>query len=399
MKKVSNIISLALVFASLCSCEVKPLEQPQPDVDGPSDYLPIEFGVNISTRAQIVAGGEGATLEELGVIGYQYANQAGSNWNTAKATTRPNVFTDHPQTLTLNGNYYDVMDKDTGGPKLYYWTGNKYAFFAVCPLGNSNVVISGDELPDTPYVTYKLDKSSVDGMADVMTSSRTDLTASSRYVTFNMIHRLSAVDVDVCNIYEYSYKVDDVTNFEEIDIEITDLSLRFENLHYDTSTIYLDAAGHSVPGASAGYGRTVTYQLIKEGSDEPVEVEFKTDEDAENYQLTAENGMSMFFIPQDDTDLNVTVDVKFKKKRTDGTYLINNNYDYVYDAEGNKTDETEAEGFGTEFFYASKATDFEQSLDEGYRYYVSLNFTSAAVSINIVTAAQWTDQNIDHEFE
>ena len=420
MKRANYIYALAFVLATVSACETKQWEQPMPDNNEPSSYLPIEFGIDIiDTRAQIVEGGENATLDELGVIGYQYANQTGSNWSTAKSTARPDVFDNHPHRLTLgDGDNYYVIDGNTTTdsegntiPK-YTWSGNKYAFFAIYPRSHSSMTLSGANIPNTPYVTYTVDRNDVDNMADVMTSARKDLTATNRYVTFHMLHRLSAVDVEVHNIYEYSYTADETTHYENIDIEIVDLKLTFNKLHYDSSKIYLDesevismvnaGAATSYKGQvpTKGNDTSAEYHLISEDAgDDAIVVPFKDNENNDNYHLTADKSMTMFFIPQDEDDLEVSVNVKFRKKRPGGSYLINDNYNYEYDENGSVTSSTPADGYGTEYFFAEKNTAFEQSLDEGYRYYVSLNFTSAAVSINIITAAQWTDQEIDHEFE
>ena len=45
-----------------------------------------------------------------------------------------------------------------------------------------------------------------------------------------------------------------------------------------------------------------------------------------------------------------------------------------------------------------KTSKFEQELIEGSRYYIVLSFTSAAVSINIVTAAAWDEVPVEYEF-
>ena len=49
-------------------------------------------------------------------------------------------------------------------------------------------------------------------------------------------------------------------------------------------------------------------------------------------------------------------------------------------------------------FSIDKETDFNQALVEGTRYYIVLNFTSEAVSINIITAEAWDDKTVDYEF-
>lgn len=439
-----------LALVALCGCESKQLELPTPNDNNPhggssSSYLPIEFGVDIlNTRAEIIEGGEGVTLDELGVVGYQYANLTGSYWSTAKSTARPNVFRDTPHALTLadGATYYELEDgftTDAEGKRVptYTWSGNKYAFFAVYPLkkaGMDFMELSTATEPNTPYVVYTVDRSDEANMADIMTCARKDLTATNRYVAFHMVHRLSAVDVEVCNIYEHSWQtteeVDGVetttTHFENIDIEIVDLLVTFKNLHYASSKIYLDDTETftiegkeyvgQVPTLAAD--NTAQYQLIKENTDAVIAVPYKVDDDADNFQLTADKDMTMFFIPQEQNDLSVEVTVKFRKKfrdditpaelpedansykEVDGSYyIVNYNKDNTYDGEGNLTGSTNADGYGTENFYATKTTNFEQSLEERFRYYVSLNFTSAAVSINIITAAQWTDKDVNHEFE
>ena len=394
MKRINNILAWAFVFGTLVGCSHEQLEMPSSEESNPSSGPVMEFGVNIGSRAQIIEGGEGTTLDELGLYGYQYANQMGSTWSTAKTTARPNVFDNTPEPLTYedeDGYYYPS--------KTYEWTGQKYAFFAHYPFEHSSFTNSPATEPNTPYLTYTVDRSDVSKMADIMTSARTDLTAVNRYVTFHMIHRLSAVDVDVCNIYQYNETTgegdDAVTTSQNVEIEIHSLVLNFSNLHYASSKIYLDAGGNSVPVEAAN--PTASYALIND----TISIPYKTNEDAENYHLSADNDLSMFFIPQKQDDLAVSVDIKFKKKLPNGTFLTNKDKVYTYDNAGNKTGEENAEGYGTEFFYVSnKSVNFEQSLDEGYRYFVTLNFTSAAVSINIVTAAQWEDSDdIKHEFD
>lgn len=411
MKRTSNILATVFILASLYGCGNKQLELPLTGDDDTSSRLPIEFGVDIAgSRAPIVEGGPGATLERLGVIGYQYANQSGSNWNTAKETARPNVFNYHPQVLKLSDSYYDTIDNANPSNVVEYsWSGNKYAFFAFYPHDHSKVTLSEESVSGTPYVTYTVDKSDVSNMADIMTDVRKELTASSRYVTFHMIHRLSAIDVEVCNIYEHVWTEEGVTYSENVDIEITDLKLTFTDLKYESSKIYLDdSEGHEPKEASV---KTATYHLVEKDIDAPVSIPFQDDDEDPNTQLTADNEMTMFFIPQEydldkNDDLKVSVEIEFRKRRHDSTpdnptddYLINQNIDYTFDNEGNVTETVNAKGYGTEFFYATKNTSFEQSMDEGHRYYVLLNFTSAAVSISIVAAARWDDIEIDHEFE
>jgi hypothetical protein len=87
----------------------------------------------------------------------------------------------------------------------------------------------------------------------------------------------------------------------------------------------------------------------------------------------------MIFIPQENTDLEVTTTVSFKKRRPNGEYLTDTN--------------------GTEVFTQTIETPFKQPLKEGSRYYLQMTFTSSAVSISIITSDEWDDIKVDYEFE
>ena len=109
MKRINNILAWAFVFGTLVGCSHEQLEMPSSEESNPSSGPVMEFGVNIGSRAQIIEGGEGTTLDKLGLYGYQYANQMGSTWSTAKTTARPNVFDNTPEPLTYedeDGYYY-----------------------------------------------------------------------------------------------------------------------------------------------------------------------------------------------------------------------------------------------------------------------------------------------------
>ena len=87
----------------------------------------------------------------------------------------------------------------------------------------------------------------------------------------------------------------------------------------------------------------------------------------------------MIFIPQEETDLEVTTTVKYKKRRPNGEYLTDEN--------------------GDDVFTQTIETPFNQPLKEGSRYYLQMTFTSSAVSISIITSDEWDDIKVDYEFE
>jgi hypothetical protein len=87
----------------------------------------------------------------------------------------------------------------------------------------------------------------------------------------------------------------------------------------------------------------------------------------------------MIFIPQENTNLEVSTTVSFKKRRPNGDYLTDNE--------------------GNDVFTQTIETPFNQALKEGSRYYLQMTFTSAGVSISIITSDEWDDIKVDYEFE
>ena len=201
--------------------------------------------------------------------------------------------------------------------------------------------------------------------------------SSSPYVYFDFYHRLSAVDVVAMNFYEYSYDDSDAENTvitEKITIEIVDLALQFVNVKYQEAKIYLDRRIPSERTEAAG--TMPYYQIISEDSGSGIYINYN--EDATLRPITAQNNSSMIFIPQENTDLEVTTTVKYKKRRPNGEYLTEN---------------------GNAVFTQTIETPFKQSLKEGSRYYLQMTFTSSAVSISIITSDEWDDISVDYEFE
>jgi hypothetical protein len=201
--------------------------------------------------------------------------------------------------------------------------------------------------------------------------------SSSPYVYFDFYHRLSAVDVVAMNFYEHSY--DDPNNAntvitEKITIDIVDLALQFKNVHYQEAKIYLD---RRIPSErTPAVGTNPNYQIISQDSGSGIYINYN--EDATLRPITAQNNSSMIFIPQEESDLEVTTTVKYKKRRPNGEFI--------------------SEG-GSDVFTQTIETPFKQPLKEGSRYYLQMTFTSSAVSISIITSDEWDDISVDYEFE
>lgn len=399
-----------------------------------------DIDVNISVDAgkyitfQTSANTRGTLIEDkyikgsFGVYGYEY--DFSKSWTGQRAVALPNVFWNEE-----NGNKMPLKVSENAGFYTYYaknadaedagqinWTGNRYAFFAYYPY---NLETSGMNVEGSPYLTYSVDRKNAKNHIDVMTGGVSQLLASecNNTVSFSMAHRLAGVDVSISNVYVHSYKGDNGINIDEdVDIEISELQIDFENLMYDKAKIFLEK-NRFVPALNSVLENiqgetTASYKLIgmDSNSGETTFTVLPTEKD--NTNITKATGTSMTFIPQPyDPDngipgLEVTATVTYRMKGTQSGYFekakVNEEGDYVdaagneipLDANGNPTQELYYEGSAERPFKVIKKSTFTQPLVESSRYYVVLTFTSEAVSINIITAAEWEelDHPVDIEF-
>ena len=160
------------------------------------------------------------------------------------------------------------------------------------------------------------------------------------------------------------------------------------------------------------------YNLIGTGGDIGTSVRVEPTTTTKT-NITADADATMTFIPQETTDLKVTANIQYRLKGVgSGNYVGHlrvNDEGHSVDSSGNVTDdptkyvydgvtqaELTAQGIAgeadNEYITAVKTTDFSRTLDENTRYYIVLNFTSEAVSINIITAEKWDEVPVDYEF-
>lgn len=454
MRRLYNILAIAALLISFTSCERDTVYED--DVTSPEDIIIpadnyITFHADANTRAALQTGDY---IDGFGVYGYKY--DFNGTWNGQRPVAKPNVFwnldesTKVPLKVTYDGGIYSYTadgspDMAEGGNGQVKWSGSRYAFWAYYPYEgyDTNFAISGMEQEGAPYVTYTVDRGtfgangdvttygSTRNMYDVMTGGISQVTAASNgnTVTFTMRHRLSAVDVSISNVYQHDYVTDGVNHTEDVDIEISDLKLNFENLKYNSAKIFLEQ-DKSIPAlntvltpANAGSMRAI-YNLIGTDGDidtpdtsgTSVSIEPTT---TTKTNITADADATMTFIPQETTDLKVTANIQYRLKGVgSGNYVGHlkvNDEGHPVDSAGNVTDdptkyvydgvtreELTAQGIagkaGDKYITAVKTTDFNRTLDENTRYYIVLNFTSEAVSINIITAEKWDEVPVDYEF-
>ena len=362
MKRANYLFLLVIVL--LCGCSKSDITPDDQIIVPTKPYIYLDAGV--STRALLVGG---TVLNQIfGVYGFTY--DFNNTWSTYRVTAKPNVFDDVPQRVIYNNGSYQYSP-------VKEWQGGKYTFFAYYPY---SLQTSDGNDEGTPYITYGPDFYSTAQHTDVMTAMFEDTSlSSSPYVYFDFYHRLSAVDVVAMNFYEHSYedpKNDNTVITEKITIDMVDLALEFKNVQYQEAKIYLD---RRIPSerTPADAGINPFYQIISQDSGSGIYLNYN--EDATLRPITAQNNSSMIFIPQENTDLEVTTTVKYKKRRPNGEFL------------------TDTEG--KDVFTQIIETPFNQPLKEGSRYYLQMTFTSSAVSISIITSDEWDDISVDYEFE
>lgn len=432
MKHIFNISLFAILAMTLAGCEYGSnlggnnggSEEIEIPLTG--DY--ISFWTDIETRAELVT--TNYIEQSLGLICYKY--DPTNSWGAYQVSATPNEDAlgedqEYPTELVYEGGTYTY-----GTPVS--WEPMKYAFFAYTPYKNDAVVPSGADVEKTPYVEYTLDTKDATKHADVITGYAVNCYAAiNKYVTFRMKHRLSAVDIAAVNYYDYSYpsgavdaEGEPIYTTEKVTIEIKSMTAKFTNLKYGSSRIYLDHNIASVP-VELPEGTKPTYSIV--GTDG---YDLMPSTSSEFDYISVDQETTMLFIPQEDdiendTDnLGVEVVVNYKKCRPDGTYLWTvvetvteggKEREYKVDIPAGSTDEyiatinpnPDVEGpitvlgrntDGTDGVFTTEQTaTFEQSLEEEYRYYALLTFTSHAVSINILTAAAWNENVVDYEFD
>lgn len=373
--KIVKSIWVALGFLWMMGCSQ---EEGLPSMKDVKEGY-IYFNTETDSRADLVTDMEN---KQFAVTAFNYS----SDWNTAKAKATPNVF--HNQLIKWEDNKhtYDT-DNATTGNQLKMWEGGKrYTFFAHYPhqSQHTNIAISSATTENTPYITYTLDPNK---MVDVMTASLfdTDNTASNA-VGLTFKHRLVAMDIQARNL------IDPVTiNGTEtsVYIKLTALTMTFTNQKYNQAKIWLDKEMGMETSTAAGWSATQNYTMIPGGEVILEPMGDASDEDA-SVNVSGEMGTTLIFLPQEGTNaddcLQGQVSFTYKYVKADGSDFKNNE---LRDEQGHKIEPQS----GPINFTTGKA------MVSGRKYAFQMNFSRTMVTIGIVEQGEWTDKNIDIEFE
>ncbi|MBQ8272956.1 MAG: fimbrillin family protein [Bacteroidaceae bacterium] len=349
-----------LALSALCGCDSNTLDDIENEVQLPL-YGYIHFDTQAPTRAGLVED----MKRNFGVMGYSWEyNDANDVWNTVKVQATPNEF-------------YATMVKYSDGLHSYDdplvpWKVNcKYTFFGYYPHeseSDGSVAVSGANVEGTPYLTYTLPTDPAK-MQDVMTASvyNTDY-RSSREVALTFKHRLAAVDVQMINL---NAKFGD----KDVHVKLTDLKLNFTNLKYNKAKVWMDE--------SMGMDRTeavnkeASYSMATPLTVVPSDV-------ASGTINMLSSGSPLILIPQE-------VDGTTQSLRGSVTF----NLAYV-DGNGDAITLTDP---GVKTGPHSYDIVFDGDLVAGRKHVIQLVFTRDAVSVQIIPPSEWTDNNVDIEFE
>lgn len=393
------------------------------EIEIPTTGNYITFSTDIYTRADLVT--TNYVEDTFGVFTYKY--DPSTSWGAYRTTAKPD------QGALGQDGYITAVTYDNGSyaygePKP--WESMKYAFLAYYPYNHDSVTPSGVDVMGPPYVTYNLDQSDAANHADVITGYAANCYAAvSKNVTFRMSHRLAAVDVAAVNYYDYAYESgkdgnNPIYTTEKVTIEIESMTATFTNLKYGSAKFYIDRSIDTERTEIAA-GTKPQYPIVDAGG---YELQPSASSGSDFDYISVDQSTTMLFIPQEDENLaidtdnlKVDVEVEYKKRRPDGTYLwtvvetvsetdeqgnpVVRKYmvDVPENSDTSDIDPNPDAGGTIEvegpLFTTTQTATFDQSLQEEYRYYALLTFTSHAVSINILTAAAWDENPVDYEFD
>lgn len=372
MNKHYILLTYLLIASVFVSCNKSEIPSQDDNTSIEIDKSYILFDVGISTRGAL---NEAKVLtDNFNVLGYQYPGE----WKYANTTLLPNVFGDEngPQLVKYESGIF------TYNP-MRRWTGNTYSFFAYYPIDNENLILfdNGSTRRGIPYITYNLPNTNDPrDLIDVLTAGYLNTGVSqstANTVSFEMVHRLSAIDICARNNYKYDHDNNPETDGVAVNIEITNFEITFNNIK-TSAKLYLDTITPEITTETGSTG-TRSYQIIGNagwGMNSVVLTPNNNENPNLQYITTATKGKetTLIVIPQEDLDCHIKL--TYQKKYT----------------ENNTNIETPVT--------VEKDITFTNKLVEGYRYYLDLTFTSEAVSVRVDSTNSWEDlDDVEHKFE
>ena len=395
----------------------------------------MQFSTEVSTRSKLATDMKG---KAFGVIGYEYSSTA--FWSGAKSTTTPQAFYNLRVDCDVNTGVcqYDSENPSQSGNNPKSWEDYRYAFFAYHPFNGAGITLSGQDVTNTPMLTYTYgwlnqagDISVYDSNSpifDLMTAEAVDVTGEGGgRVNLDFKHRMFALEVLVNNynenVYEYEkdadgnfildkngnkvYKLDEdgnkvivpdyylkdengqlVTdeNGDPILItnnarqKISNLKLTLEGLQNTSMTIPLSTkSDEAAPIYTKGTIGKRTFKISDREVEIPAFNEVTEDGRGEGVatsisKMGSNNGGYLMLIPQVGSNDGLT-----------GTLVWDQLDDFIEDS----GDETAVSNV------FNSTIDFEP----GKLYQVYINFVGDGITIALIAAGNWDNHNVTHTFE
>lgn len=433
MRKFIYIIFAAALIAISCEQELQVIDPGNGKL--PIFYGYMQFSTEVSTKSKLATDMKG---KAFGVIGYEYSSTA--FWSGAKSTTKPNAFYNQRVDCDANNGLcqYDWTTPSLAGNKPKPWGDYRYAFFAYHPFNGNGITLSGDNVTNTPTLTYTYgwlnqtnDITVYDSNSpifDLMTAEAVDVTGDgSGRVNLDFKHRMFALEVLVNNynenVYEYEkdadgnfildkdgnkvYKLDEdgnkiiapgyylkdengqlVTDEKGDPIwinnnarqKISNLKLTLEGLQNTSMTIPLSTKkDEAQPIYTKGSVGKRTFKISDGEIEIPAFNEVTEDGRGEGVatsisKMGSENGGYLMLIPQANSNEGIT-----------GTLVWDQLDEFIEDS-GNESAVSNV---------FNSTIDFEP----GKLYQVYINFVGDGITIALIAAGNWDNHNVTHTFE
>lgn len=379
-----------ITFAIALSLLTIACQKEQPSYSQSNDW-PIflgymQFSTDVPTKAALATDMRG---KNFGVIGYQYATT--TNWATAKPLAKPSTFYNQQVSCDASGVCRYDVDSATDGEQLKPWENYLYSFFAYHPHGGAGIDLSGDQVVNTPTLTY-----TYDWLGDVANSANTPIPAYNNAKIFDLMtaeaidvngkgsgsvnlefkHRLFAIEVLANNFNENPEGTTDARQ------TITDLKLTIAGLVNTAMTVPMSMLeGETGLSYTPGTIGATTFQISNKAVEIPAFNETLTDETTGE---TRGAGVASSI-------------ARLGSENSDGYLMfIPQNAKLSFSFDWNELDAIENANTGSQL-----QTSFSSSMDfkAGILYQIIINFVGDGITIAIIEAGSWDQQSVYHTFE
>lgn len=373
MKLYRYILLLVIFVIYGCEQRISPYERNEENLVATNGY--IFFDTERVTRGTPI---ENYLYEDFHVIGYQYSGE----WTTVRPQTSQNnagVFDNKPQLVDWDGSAHSYS------PLKEWNTENTYSFFAWYPTNLAGW--SGTSHQGEPYITYTLDRRNARNHVDVLTACVIDRKvnlqdASSKSVSLEMQHRLSALDI-VARSYVNAEVFSDVVNLTEAKVKITRIDFKLTP-KYDGAQIPLNTNDRNltITGTQSisNGDKSMTFSSI--GTSSPVVVNYYSS-NSDLATITTDSEETMFLIPQPGEGIPCTMTVTYDIIDASGASIWNT----VYPDQSQGPAKTQSQDITI------------KELQEGMRYYLLINITKSGITVVVLDPEAWEDTFIDYEFQ